>query len=226
MHFDLYSNFFIDNFIVNFDMNFMMQDRDTLKVISHGRKISRLIPPAEPWFDELLRSTGLRDLAMCGYSVVNWGMINAFVERWHHETSSFHLPHGEMTITLDDVSCLLHIPIRGTFLSHDRISKEEALDLLVEQLGVTPESALEEIDKTRGCHVRYSYLATVFTTELARAREAVGDEEQVTVHRRCAMRAYLLYLVGTHIFVDTSATYTDIMYLQYFDDFEAIHQWN
>ena len=40
------------------------------------------------------------------------------------------------------------------------------------------------------------------------------------------MREYLLYLVVSQIFVDTSATYTDIMYLQFFDDFEAIHQWN
>ena len=29
------------------------------------------------------------------------------------ETNSFHMPFGEMTITLDDVSSLLHIPIRG-----------------------------------------------------------------------------------------------------------------
>ena len=40
------------------------------------------------------------------------------------------------------------------------------------------------------------------------------------------MRAYLLFLVGTQIFMDTSATYTDVMYLGYFDDFEQIHQWN
>ena len=29
--------------------------------------------------------------------------MSAFVERWHKETSSFHLPVGEVTITLDDV---------------------------------------------------------------------------------------------------------------------------
>ncbi|XP_058762019.1 predicted GPI-anchored protein 58 [Vicia villosa] len=46
-------------------------DRDTLKVISHGRKISRLVPSIEPWFDELLEPTGLKDLALCGYNVAN-----------------------------------------------------------------------------------------------------------------------------------------------------------
>ena len=58
---------------MKFDLNFIIQECDALKVISHGRKISKLIPPAEPWFDELLRLIGLKDLTMCGYNVVNWG---------------------------------------------------------------------------------------------------------------------------------------------------------
>ena len=89
-----------------------MQERDTLKVIKHGRKIRILVPPVEPWFNKLLLRTKLKNLALCGYGVVNRGMINMLVERLHHETSSFHLPHGEMTITVDDVACMLHIPIR------------------------------------------------------------------------------------------------------------------
>jgi len=41
----------------------------------------------------------------------------AFAKRWHTETSSFHLPFGEMIVILDDVSCLLHLPINGMLLS-------------------------------------------------------------------------------------------------------------
>lgn len=40
------------------------------------------------------------------------------------------------------------------------------------------------------------------------------------------MRAYLLYLVGTTIFVDKSATYVDVFYLRYFEDFKQIHEYN
>ena len=29
--------------------------------------------------------------------------MSAFVERWHKETSSSHLPVGEVTITMDDM---------------------------------------------------------------------------------------------------------------------------
>ncbi|KAH6827913.1 hypothetical protein C2S53_014875 [Perilla frutescens var. hirtella] len=39
--------------------------------------------------------------------------IEAFVERWHPETNSFHLPFGEMNITLDDVYCLTGLSIEG-----------------------------------------------------------------------------------------------------------------
>lgn len=41
-----------------------------------------------------------------------------------------------MSITLDDVSCLLHLPIRGKPLDHWRINKDEALELMVNYLEV------------------------------------------------------------------------------------------
>ena len=51
-----------------------------MKVINHGRKINRVVTPLEPWFDELLSLTGLRDLTLYRYNMVNWGITNAFVE--------------------------------------------------------------------------------------------------------------------------------------------------
>ncbi|XP_058783526.1 protein MAIN-LIKE 1-like [Vicia villosa] len=154
----------------------------------------------------------LKDLTQCRYILVNWDMINAFVERSQHETS-FHLSHGDMTMTLIYIACLLHVSIRGTFLDHERIDKYEALYMLVERMEVTLESAMGEIDKSRGSYIMYSYLTQVFMDEIRRAREDDGDLEQVTIHRMFSMRAFLLYLIGTPIFVDTSVTYIDIMYL-------------
>lgn len=45
-------------------------------------------------------------------------MLTTLCERWHMETNSFHLHVGEMIIILDNVACLIHIPIEGKMLSH------------------------------------------------------------------------------------------------------------
>jgi len=49
---------------------------------------------------------------MC-YEVADKGLMCAFVEKWHRDTNTFYMPFGEITITLDDVSSLLHLPIMG-----------------------------------------------------------------------------------------------------------------
>lgn len=48
------------------------------------------------------------------------GLITALVEHWHSETCMFHLAQGEMTVTLEDVWHILHIPIRGELVTYDR----------------------------------------------------------------------------------------------------------
>lgn len=62
----------------------------------------------------MMQLSGMGDLCMINYVTVNHGMLSVFVERRHSETSSLHLSHLEMYITLDGVSWLLHLPIRGT----------------------------------------------------------------------------------------------------------------
>lgn len=66
------------------------------------------------------------------------------------EMSSFHPSHGEISITLDDVSCLLHLPIRGKLLDHGKINKYDALKLMVDYLEVNPEASMKEFETTEG----------------------------------------------------------------------------
>ncbi|XP_050889851.1 uncharacterized protein LOC127095164 [Lathyrus oleraceus] len=135
-----------------------LRDRDSLKFINHMRKITGLSQSNKDWFQAALSLFGMKDLCMTGYITVNHRMLNAFVERWHIETSSFHILLGETSITPDDVSCLPHLLIRGKLLDHGRISKGEALYFMVDYLGVDPETALMNMERTRGAHARFEFL--------------------------------------------------------------------
>ncbi|KAK9132304.1 hypothetical protein Scep_011832 [Stephania cephalantha] len=61
----------------------------------------------------IIQASGLSALTKCTYKKTRKTLIAAFVERWQPETNTFHLPFGEMSITLEDVSMLLKIPVMG-----------------------------------------------------------------------------------------------------------------
>jgi hypothetical protein len=66
-------------------------------------------------------------------------------ERWHQETSSFHLPVGEMTITLDDVACLIGIPFAGWLIQDEDLHHDHAMDMLVTHLLFPVENAVGQV---------------------------------------------------------------------------------
>lgn len=141
--------------------------------------------------------------------MIDKGLISAFVERWHRDTNSFHLPIGEMTITLDDVSSLLHIPITGAFFSVNIFNKDDAAELLGELLGVSLAAAYAEFNLTRTTTVRYSWLLDVY-------HQRCADQ-----HWQMAARAFLLFLVGCTLFSDKSAFAVSVAYLECFRDLNS-----
>ena len=128
------------------------------------------------------------------------------MERWHSETSTFHLPVGELTITLDDVSSILHLPITGALHSFHALSTEEARFLLTELLEVSAEEARAETALTRGAYVRLGWVRDIYETRCQARRWIV------------AARAYLLHLVGCTLFANKSATYVHVVHLDAFRD--------
>ncbi|CAL5211018.1 unnamed protein product [Lathyrus oleraceus] len=131
-----------------------------------------------------------------------------------------------MTITLDDVACLLHLPNRGKLLDHPMIKRDKTHEMMVIYLGVGQMDALMQCESTRGAHAKFSYLETVCQNNLELVENVDDNDLQVTYHRECALRCFLIFLVGTSLFVDKSGTYVNVAYLKYFIDLSVIHEWN
>jgi len=77
-------------------------------------------------------------------------------ERWHKETSSFQLPVGEVTITLDDVASLMHLPITSVFHSFEPLCVDDVMFLLLKLLEFSAEEARADIVQYHGADVQLS----------------------------------------------------------------------
>ncbi|XP_028186352.1 protein MAIN-LIKE 2-like [Glycine soja] len=93
---------------------------------SHGRKVQKFGRPTIE-IEGLVAITGLSLLIACSLDTGDRRLISTFVERWHKETSSFHLPIGELTITLDDMASLLQLPIICAFHSFNTFHGDKAV---------------------------------------------------------------------------------------------------
>ncbi|XP_006584226.1 protein MAIN-LIKE 1-like [Glycine max] len=131
------------------------KERHELKLVSHGRKVDK-IGSLAPEIEGLVADTKLSPLIGCSLITDDPGLIFAFVERWHRETSTFHLLVEELTITLDNVACLLHLPITGALHRFEPLGMDEAVLLLTELLEVSGEEARAETVRDHGltcdCH--------------------------------------------------------------------------
>jgi len=78
-------------------------------------------------------------------------------------------------VTLDDVSYLLHLPIDGMLLSHEFISRDDVVDLMIRYLGSNSGDALEEVANTRGAYARFSYLTKILKQRLQRQLELFNE---------------------------------------------------
>lgn len=52
-------------------------------------------------FQSYIKEYGLFPMVYTSYIHVDKVVVYTFVEKWQPETNTFHLPFGEMTITLD-----------------------------------------------------------------------------------------------------------------------------
>ena len=174
-----------------------------MKLVSHGRKVEKFWRPTFE-IEGLVTATGLTPLIGCSVVTGDSGVISAFVERWHRETSTFHLLVGELTITLGDVASLLHLPITDSFHNFEPLPVDEAVVLLMELLEVSGEEARAETVRAHGAYVRLSWLRDIYQRRYEARRWIV------------ATRAYLFHLVGCTLFANKSLTHVHVMHMEAF----------
>ena len=85
----------------------------------------------------LLRQSDFYWIMKMGYLKINSSLITALIERWRPETHTFHMRCGECTITLQDVSVLLGLPVDGAPLIGQ--TNLDWGELCEELLGVRPQ---------------------------------------------------------------------------------------
>ncbi|CAI0429311.1 unnamed protein product [Linum tenue] len=95
-------------------------------------------------------------------------LITALVERWRPETSTFHLPFGEVTITLEDVVTLSGLAIDGDAVVVD-IPDEDWPTIYLRLLGWIP-------DDLSGGVVRIVWLREEFSHLLENASQEVTEQ--------------------------------------------------
>ncbi|XP_058776881.1 protein MAIN-LIKE 1-like [Vicia villosa] len=187
-----------------------------LKVAGHGTKLQDRVPQMlPPEIEVIVSGSGLASLQRTSLTKIDVNLVSAFVERWHVETSSFHMPFGEMTITLDDVVSLLHLSIGGMFwYPHEHVTEEMVVDLGCEFLGVDRDVMAEHVRSCRGAYYSLQWLFDRFKEYRAAGSWAF------------ATREYLMMLVGSTIFADKTFTLVEARYLLLFRDLRGLSSYS
>jgi hypothetical protein len=109
-------------------------------------------------------------------------MLATFVERWHGETMSFHIPL-EIIVTLDDVCYLLHFPNEGRLIDHsDIICKYDVIEFIVNYLSSSPIDTDYEDTSTKVVQTRFTYLRCILTSNLRVVRQVERDRDVANMH--------------------------------------------
>jgi hypothetical protein len=180
----------------------------------HCRRRSKVLlrgPQPHPRVVSYIQRAGLYGLYALGFIRIDWALITALVERWRRETHTFHMPHGEMTITLQDVEVLLGLPVDGRPLVASPIV--EPAELCRQLLGVTTtEEALD------GSRISLPWLSRQFQAPIT----AETNEQTVQQYARF----YMLSLLGGNIFVDKSNNKVHVVWLQFLEDFDRAREYS
>ena len=160
----------------------------------------------DPRIMQYIDAAGLTGLFKVLDMEVDHALITALVERWRSETHTFHLRHGEMGITLQDIKVMLGIPVDGLPVTGRTNYKWNLL--CRELLGQEPPPVIPNSNTSTltGVRIKYKWLDAQFTAPLA----ADASDEVVQQHAHY----HLLVRMGALLFMDKSANRVLLVPLQ------------
>lgn len=169
---------------------------------------------------DVVIGSGLYKLILHSHDKLDRVLINAFVERYYPETNTFHLPFGEMMITIDEVVHITGLPAEGRVVSGSlggsrTISPDHVYGLLEKYLGIDrPEAILIMGGEKK---IRLEWLRKTF---------AGSKEDDSDVRKKQCATAYLLYTIGLLVCGDKSGNKVSVQYLQCLDDLSSVHTYS
>lgn len=152
-----------------------------------------------------IEQIGFYGISQLPFIQLDWHLITALVERWRPETHTFHMPSGEVGLTLQDVSIQFGLPIDGHAVTGN--TGLVWVDECERLLGVRPDAR-----SISGGRLKMSWLQRVFQQLPSQA-----DEEMI----RQYARAHILQLMGGMVFADKTSSLVHLMFLPLLEDFGA-----
>ena len=159
----------------------------------------------------VLKRLGLYQMSQMTKLTIDSALLTGLIERWRPETHTFHMPVGEMTVTLQDVSCLWGLPISGSAVTG--VEYADYTQLIVDSLGF---GDILKKRKHRKCEFRPS--ASTISLPLLRSRFAALPEGALPDEIERYTRAYILDMFACWMFPDASGDTVPASFLVFLTD--------
>ena len=153
----------------------------------------------DPRIAAYIADAGLEGLLRVPNIDLDHALIKALVERWRPETHLFHLPHGEMNITLQDMEVIIGVPVDGLPVVGFAYMQDWG-DLCVELL----EHRLlnKQVDASKNTAVMEELRVKAKWLEERFSNPLLADATKVLVQPYA--RFYILGMLGGMLFMDKS----------------------
>ena len=157
------------------------------------------------WVIDIIKLVRLEGLFRAPSREIDHCLISALVKRWRPETYTLHLPHGEMSITLQDVEVIFGLLIDSEVLAGPTaVVDGDWSQLCMELLGFTPTNDNKTLV---GQRILISRLVNAIVVPLPH----YATEIQIHHYARC----YILALLVDKLFMDKSGDRVHLMFLEF-----------